>query len=119
MLHSNLILATFVVIVYLIVYYFAIIMMFITAMTIGYSKSSKKGSNSVIAGLIIYFIQQGLGMISIFIMFLLNPNLLEMTNSEQVNVFSLILVPTITYIILIAGEIVLSHQFLKNKLNLE
>ena len=103
---------------YLIIYYFSAIMLFITALTLGHSRSIKKGTNSLFAGIIIYFIQQGLGTIILGVLFL-STDFQQALETGEFNPTSIILISMITYLILVVAEILTTHYFLKKKLNIE
>ena len=104
---------------YLVVYYFAAIMMFITSMTVGYSSSTKKASNSIVVGVIIYVIQQVIGMIGLGVMIVFNPNIFDDIVNGNASAFIFFLMSTVIYLLLVTAEIVVTRYFLKNKLNLE
>lgn len=104
---------------YLVVYYFAIVMMFITSMTIGHSSTTKKVRNSIVVGIVIYIIQQTLGLIGIGITYLINPNIFDDIINQNASAFTFYIIGAIVYLLLVVFEIVVTRLFLKNKLNLE
>lgn len=117
--NDNIFLAVLLTLIYLIIYYFGTIMMFITALTVGHSASSKKGLNSFLAGLAIYGIQQVLGFIAIILIFVLEGNFIEAIESGTFNPLLIPLASMIMYGILATVEIIVTGYFLKNKLNIE
>lgn len=117
-IHENQFVAYLLIFVYIIVYYYGAIMLFITALTLGHSRSVKKGTNSFFAGVIIYFIQQGLGTLALGIIFLTN-DFQNAIDSGEFKPTSIILISMLTYLVLVVGEIFTTHYFLKHKLNLE
>src|SRR5690606_20965509 len=106
-------------ILYLIIYYFSIVMLVITAMTLGHSMPVKKGTYSVVFGIAIYAVQQVLGMIAFAIMFIAMPNFIDKIDSGNFNLLIILIIPSIIYFIVLSVEIYLTHYNLKNRLNLE
>ena len=104
---------------YALIYYFSFLMMILTSLTIGHSNSSKKGIYSFVVGIIIYFIQQIFGAISLFIIVVFYPNILKQMEIGGFPLSPIMLIPSIVSMCLIIIEIITTHYFIKNKLNLE
>ena len=114
-IHRNHFIAYMYVVFYLIAYYYGMLMLFITALVLGHSRPTKKGLNSIFAGLIIYGIQQVLGTISVFILFLT----IDINNPESFQPMHVLLSSMIIYVVVVISEVIVSYNFLKKKLNLE
>ena len=100
-------------------YYLSIIMLVITALTIGYSKSRKKIGNSILTGIVIYFIYQFIGLITLIIIVFIFSISFQNIESFTSQFYALIYTPIVLYLIAVTVEFFITHYFLKNKLNLE
>lgn len=104
---------------YAIIFYYTNLLLVITSMTIGYSKSNNKVAFSFVVGIILYFVQQFLGIIYLVILVIINPNFYNETNPTIANLKLIMLGPIIISLLLITVNVVLTNYFLRNKLNLE
>lgn len=111
-------LAIVLILFFILVYYLAIYMMIITSLTVGHSKSTQKKGFSFLVGIIIYGIQQFSGVISLLIILIFDRDFFNKLNNGSFKL-TFLLVPTIISLFLIISEILVTHFFVKNKLNLE
>lgn len=100
-------------------YYCFVVLLFIAALTIGHSSTTKKVLISVLSGLGIYLLQQMLGVIALVFIFVFGQSILENIAAGIIDASLILLIPTTAYMLLVIMEVVIVYTLLKKKLNLE